>query len=102
MLGETQIVRLRAAEAADYDFARRIHHAGMRWIGERLFGGDDAFQDARFERRFVLAEVRVIVADGKDAGYLQVALGNDALDVKNCHIDASLPEPAACPRHAEV
>ena len=84
-----QTVRLRAAVAADYDFARRVHHAGMRWLGERLLGGwDDAFQDARFDGKFVLTEVRVIVADGKDAGYLQVAAGKDVLELKELHIDA--------------
>jgi ribosomal protein S18 acetylase RimI-like enzyme len=85
-----QTVRLRAAVAADYDFARGVHHAGMRWLGERLLGGwDDAFQDARFRGKFVLAEVRVIVADGKEAGYLQVAAGKDAVELKELHIDAA-------------
>ncbi len=90
MHGETQIVRLRAAKAADYDFARRVHHAGMRWIGERLLGGwDDAFQNVRFRGKFVLAEVRVIVVDSEDAGYLQVAAGKDAVELKELHIDAA-------------
>jgi ribosomal protein S18 acetylase RimI-like enzyme len=90
MRGEAPIVRLRAAETADFDFARRIHHAGMRWLGERLHGGwDDAVQDNRFKGKFVLVEVRVIVADGNDAGYLQVAVVADALDLKELHIDAS-------------
>jgi ribosomal protein S18 acetylase RimI-like enzyme len=90
MPNEAPIVRLRAAEAADYDFARRVHHAGMRWIGERLLGRwDEAAQDARFQGKFVLAEVRIIVADGGDAGYLQMADGAGALDLKEFHIAAT-------------
>jgi ribosomal protein S18 acetylase RimI-like enzyme len=89
MSGKAPIVRLRAAEAADYDFARRVHHAGMRWIGERLLGcWDEAAQDARFQGKFVLAEVRVIVAGGDDGGYLQVAAGAGALELKELHIAA--------------
>jgi ribosomal protein S18 acetylase RimI-like enzyme len=88
MAGEAQAVRLRAAQAADYDFARRVHHAGMRWIGERLFGWDDAVQNARFDGKFVLSEVRIIAAGGTDVGYLQTAVSADALDLKEFHIDA--------------
>ena len=63
MRGETSIVRLRPATGVDYDFARRVHHGGMRWIAERLFGPwDAAAQDEKFKRQFVLDEVRIIVA----------------------------------------
>jgi hypothetical protein len=29
-------IELRPAVAADYHFARTVHHAGMRWIAERV------------------------------------------------------------------
>ena len=81
-------MHLRAAGAADYDFARRIHHAGMRWIGERLHGSwDYAVQDARFKQKFVLEEVCIIVADGDDAGYLQAAVVENNIVLKDLHID---------------
>ena len=87
MVHDAQIVRLRAAAATDYEFTRRIHHAGMRWLGERLHGDwDEAVQNARFERKFVLEEVRVIVADGEDAGYLQTAVEADDVIIKELHI----------------
>jgi ribosomal protein S18 acetylase RimI-like enzyme len=85
---KTQIVvRLRAAAAPDYEFARRIHHAGMRWLGERLHGEwDQIVQNARFEQKFVLEEVRVIVVDGEDAGYIQTAVETEDILIKELHI----------------
>jgi GNAT superfamily N-acetyltransferase len=89
MRGETSIVRLRPATGVDYDFARRVHHGGMRWIAERLFGPwDAAAQDEKFKRQFVLDEVRIIVAGGGDVGYLQLGLGDDELLLRELHIDA--------------
>jgi ribosomal protein S18 acetylase RimI-like enzyme len=90
MHGEVPIVAvdLRAATPVDYAFARTVHHAGMRWIAERLSGWDDAAQDEKFERQFVLPEVRIIVTGGQDVGYVQVAAEPDALLLKELHIAA--------------
>jgi GNAT superfamily N-acetyltransferase len=60
----------------------------MRWIAERLSGWDDAAQAEKFARQFVLAEVRVIVVDGRDVGYLQAAEESDALLLKELHVAA--------------
>jgi ribosomal protein S18 acetylase RimI-like enzyme len=79
-------IELRAAVPADYHFARTVHHAGMRWIAERLFGWDDASQDEKFERQFALPEVRIIVVQGRDVGYLQAAEKPDALFLKELHV----------------
>jgi ribosomal protein S18 acetylase RimI-like enzyme len=85
---EAQDVTLRAAQATDFAFARAVHHAGMRWLGEKLHGGwDDALQDARFERKFVLDEARIIVTGGEDAGYLQTADEAGVVVIKELHID---------------
>jgi ribosomal protein S18 acetylase RimI-like enzyme len=91
MHGDTSLkaVELRAAAPADYDFARRVHHAGMRWIGERLFGWDDAAQDAKLERQYAASEVRIIVAHGQDVGYLQAAEEPDSVFLKELHIAAA-------------
>ena len=61
----------------------------MRWIAERLFGWDDATQDAKFERQFVLPEVRIIVLHDQDVGYLQVVEEPDAVLLKELHVAAS-------------
>jgi len=88
MTGEPPIA-LRAAAASDYEFARTVHHAGMRWIGERLARGwDDAAQDAKFASQFVLSEVRIIVLGDRDVGYLQLADEPDGLFLKDLHVSA--------------
>jgi len=86
---EVPTIRLRPATVADYDFTRRVHHSGMRWIAERLFGPwDDAAQDEKFKRQFVLAEVRIIVMGTNDIGYLQLGVGDEELFLRELHIDA--------------
>ena len=88
VMSEAQDITLRAAVAADFGFARGIHHAGMRWLGERLHGRwDDVVQDERFKQKFVLGEVRIIVAGSDDAGYLQTAVEAGDVVIKELHID---------------
>ena len=85
---EAQDVALRAAVAADFGFARGIHHAGMRWLGERLHGRwDDVLQDTRFKQKFVVDEVRIIVAGGDDAGYVQTADEAGSIEINELHVD---------------
>jgi ribosomal protein S18 acetylase RimI-like enzyme len=89
MRAEIPTVRLRPATAADYDFMRRVHHSGMRWIAERLFGPwDAAAQDEKFERQFVLDEARIVAAAGSEAGYLQLGASDGELFLRELHIDA--------------
>ncbi len=78
----------RPAVAADYEYAKSVHHSGMRWIAERLAGWDDAEQAAKFKRQFVLSEVRIIVVASERVGYLQVAELPDVLFLKELHISA--------------
>ena len=69
----TAKVGLRAAAADDYAFALAIYVetikpytvAYMEWI--------DAEQTDRFARLWIPAEVRVITADGMDAGWMQAS-----------------------------
>lgn len=68
------IVTLLPAAPGDYEFARETYYATMRWIIERLFGWDESEQDASFARQFKLDEVRVIIVDGKRAGWIQTQI----------------------------
>jgi len=87
---EVPAIRLRPATAADYDFTRRVHHGGMRWIAERLFGpwNDDA-QDKKFRQQFVLADVRIVALGTETVGYLQLEVGADELFLRELHIGAA-------------
>lgn len=64
-------VRLRACQAEDFDFARQLYFETMRWAIERLFGWDQAHQEANFDGWFNFDEVDIIVADGVDVGWIQ-------------------------------
>lgn len=64
-------IRLRACQAEDFDFARQLYFETMRWAIERLFGWDQAHQEANFDGWFDFDEVDIIVADGVDVGWIQ-------------------------------
>ncbi len=51
-------------------------------------GWDDQEQAAKFRRQFVLSEIRIVMVDGAEVGYLQVAELPDALLLKELHISA--------------
>ena len=65
------ITTLRAARLDDYGFAKQIYFETMRWIIERLFGWDGEREDRKFAQQFRIEEVRIIVADGRDVGWIQ-------------------------------
>jgi GNAT superfamily N-acetyltransferase len=64
-------IRLRAARAEDFLFARSLYYETMREVTERLFGWDQAREDRKFAEQFKLDEVKIIVLDGNDVGWLQ-------------------------------
>jgi ribosomal protein S18 acetylase RimI-like enzyme len=64
-------VQLRAYQAQDFDFARQLYFESMRRAIERLFGWDQAHQEASFAGWFYPDEVSIIVADAVDVGWIQ-------------------------------
>jgi GNAT superfamily N-acetyltransferase len=75
-------VSLRAASPADLPFARDIYLETMRYITDRLPDWDEARHVARFAERFLLDEVRIIVNDNEDVGWLQVGESDDEMVLK--------------------
>ena len=73
------IITLRAARPDDYGFAKQIYYQTMRWIIERLFGWDEDREDRKFAEQFKREEVRIIAADGRDVGWMQTQLRDDAV-----------------------
>jgi GNAT superfamily N-acetyltransferase len=64
-------VHLRAYRNEDFHFARQLYFETMRWAIERLFGWDQARQEAAFAGWFHSDEVDIIVANGIDVGWIQ-------------------------------
>lgn len=70
-------VRLRAYETRDFDFARHLYFENMQWAIERVFGWDEARQQASFADK--PEEVSVITADGLDVGWIQQSLDDNGI-----------------------
>jgi GNAT superfamily N-acetyltransferase len=64
-------IQLRAYQTQDFDFARQLYFETMRWAIERLFGWDQAHRETSFAEWFHPHEVRIIVANGADVGWIQ-------------------------------
>jgi ribosomal protein S18 acetylase RimI-like enzyme len=80
-------VTLRAAMADDLPFARGLYLDNMREVSERAgFAWDEARQATGFDARFVVGEVSVVVRDGEDIGWLQVAERESDLFLKQLFV----------------
>lgn len=65
-------VELRPATAADSEYCYSVHRLAMRSSVEAIWGWDEAVQRELHERGFDPAAGRIIVVDGRDAGFLRV------------------------------
>ena len=73
---------LRAASLDDLGFAGDVYLKTMLYITDRLPDFDEGQHMARFAERFLPHEVRIIVADSKDVGWLQVSETDDEIFLK--------------------
>jgi GNAT superfamily N-acetyltransferase len=79
-------IRLRAACDQDFAFARDVYFVTMRWIIERLFGWDQMHEEEKFDRFFKLDEVRIIIADGRDVGWIQEEVKDSGINLGSFYI----------------
>jgi ribosomal protein S18 acetylase RimI-like enzyme len=85
------IVRLRDATVADRTFIERVYFETQRWLIEALFGwrGDD-FEGAKFAEFYPRSdEMQIIVADGRDAGWLLVHRNEKEIEIDGIYIDTA-------------
>jgi ribosomal protein S18 acetylase RimI-like enzyme len=79
---------LRPAVPSDRAWLWRTKRTCMRSYVEQTWGiWDEASQRAHFDTGFVLSEIRVIVGDGVDAGYISAAVEDGQLRLFNIMID---------------
>jgi GNAT superfamily N-acetyltransferase len=83
-------ISLRAAQPDDFIFCRQLYYETMRWIIERLFGWDQAREDASFAKQFKLDEVEIIIVDGRDVGWLQTQRDADAIILGQLYVSPTL------------
>ena len=64
-------IALRTACGGDFVFARNLYFETMRGMIECLFGWDQTREERNFAGFFKVEEVRIIIADGQDVGWIQ-------------------------------
>jgi len=79
-------VQLRAYRTQDFDFARQLYFKTMRWAIERLFGWDQAHQEASFAGWFHPDEVSIIMANWVDVGWIQYCEDDGAIVLGSIYI----------------
>lgn len=67
----------RPAIKNDIDFLYSLHVATMKEYVDRTWGWDDAFQESIYRRKYVPAEIQIILYDDKDMGMLSVEEGEE-------------------------
>jgi ribosomal protein S18 acetylase RimI-like enzyme len=83
-------VQLRAYQSQDFDFARRLYFETMRERIERLFGWDQAHQEASFADWFNPNEVSIVMADGWDVGWVQQRPDSESIFLVSIYITPSM------------
>ncbi|AEU38187.1 GNAT family N-acetyltransferase [Granulicella mallensis] len=79
-------IGFRKAQAEDLAFARNLYFETMRWMIERLFGWDQAREEAYFIGFFRLDEVRIITVDNRDVGWIQERLEGTSIDLGSLYV----------------
>ena len=79
-------IALRSACDDDVGFARNLYFETMREIIERLFGWDKSREEKNFNRFFKLDEVRIIIADGQDVGWIQEQIFERSINLGSFYI----------------
>lgn len=79
---------LRPAQPEDFDYCARLYFEGME-SAIRELGLDMDAQVAGFRQRWEVAQVRIILLDGKDSGWLQTAVAEDSLFLAQLFVDSA-------------
>ena len=84
-----QAITLRAATIEDMGFASQVYVETMRYITDRLSDFDEARHMARFAKRFLPEEVRIIVEGNADIGWLQVSETDEEIFLKQMFLQST-------------
>lgn len=82
-------MNLRPARSEDFDYCARLYFEGMENIIKELKLDMEA-QVAGFRQRWDVTQVRIIILDGTDIGWLQSVVKDDALFLGQLFVDGAL------------
>lgn len=80
---------LRPATFADFDFAKTLYFASMQPLLTALGAWNEARAYASFRAYFKPEEVRMIIVDGADIGWIQVSEADGGLHLDQLHLTES-------------
>jgi ribosomal protein S18 acetylase RimI-like enzyme len=83
-------IALVPAASGDCEFARETYYATMRWIIERLFGWNQAEQDASFASQFRVEDARLIMMDDQRVGWVQTQQGAGVVTLHQLYVVPAL------------
>jgi ribosomal protein S18 acetylase RimI-like enzyme len=81
-------VELRPATERDYPFVERLYIETMRPLLQKLDAWDENEARVKFHGYYELNEVRIIMVDGRDAGFLHVSEKSGEITLAQIHIEA--------------
>lgn len=79
-------IALRPALDHDFDYCKRLYFNEMQWIIEEL-RLERVSQETSFQQQWNLAQVRIIVFDGSDIGWIQTMTQEDELFIAQMFVD---------------
>ncbi len=79
-------IALRTACSEDFVFARNLYFETMRGMIERLFGWDQTREERNFAGFFKVEEVRIIIADGHDVGWIQEQVEDRTINLGSFYV----------------
>jgi orotate phosphoribosyltransferase len=81
-----QGVGYRHATETDLDFLYSLHVATMKEYVEKVWGWDDAYQEARFRENYAPAHLQIVTYDGRDIGMLSAEERDEDLFLRTIEI----------------
>ena len=83
-------IALRKARSEDVVFARNLYFETMRGMIERLFGWDQTREERNFAGFFKVDEVRIIIADGQDVGWIQEQVEDRTINLGSFYVTPAM------------
>src|SRR5262249_20583227 len=80
----------------DVEFARTLYFQTMRERIEPLFGWDQRHQEASFAEWFDLQQASIIVADGRDVGWMQTRASERELFLGSLYVIPEMQRLGIC------
>lgn len=77
----------RPALAGDFDFCRALYFSSMRPLLEALGAWDEEKAETAFKEYFKPEEIRIVLVDGKEVGWIQVSETENEIHLDQIHLN---------------